>query len=116
MFRCWGHARLALVLLGQDRLDEAATHIDQALALGPDLARYEARLAQCGLAVRRGDDDAGALIDEALADRGQGRACRHGGSSHAVAGTQHLTRLASDRYGKDLQHAIRCCPQCQRAS
>ena len=38
---------------------------------------------------------------------GQGQACRHGGSSHGVAGTQHLTRLASDRYGKDLQHAIR---------
>lgn len=66
MFRCWGLARLALVLLDQDRLDDAATHVDQALALGPDLARYEGRLARCELAVRRGDDDAGSLIDEAL--------------------------------------------------
>ncbi len=67
MFRCWGQARLALVLLDQDRLDDAATRVDQALALGPDLARYEARLARCELAVRRDDDAAAALIDEALA-------------------------------------------------
>lgn len=67
MFRCWGRARLALVLIDQDRLDEAATHVDQALASGPGLARYEARLARCELGVRRGDDDVGALIEEALA-------------------------------------------------
>ncbi len=66
LFRCWGHARLALVLLDQGRLDDAATHIDEALALGPDLAQYEARLARCELAVRRHDNDAGALVDEAL--------------------------------------------------
>ncbi len=67
MFRCWGQARLALVLLDLDRLDEAATHIDRALVAGPILSRYESRLARCELAVRRGDDDAGALIEEALA-------------------------------------------------
>ena len=66
MFRCWGQARLALVLLDQDRLDEAAVHIEQALTEGPSLARYETRLARCELAVRRGDADAGALIEEAL--------------------------------------------------
>lgn len=67
MFRCWAQARLALVLLGLDRLDEAATQVDQALASGPDLARYEARLARCELAVRRSDDDARALIEDTLA-------------------------------------------------
>jgi tetratricopeptide (TPR) repeat protein len=34
LFRSWGQARLALVLLDQDRLDDAATHVDEALALG----------------------------------------------------------------------------------
>jgi hypothetical protein len=34
---------------------------------GPRLQQYEARLAKCELAVRRGDEDAGALIEEALA-------------------------------------------------
>jgi DNA-binding SARP family transcriptional activator len=66
LFRCWGKARLALVLLDQDRLDDAATHVDEALARGPDLAQYEVRLARCELAVRRADHDAGALVDEAL--------------------------------------------------
>jgi len=66
MFRCWGHARLAMVLLDQGRVDEAAGHVAQALASGPGLAQYYARLARCELAVRREDDGAGALIDEAL--------------------------------------------------
>ena len=55
-----------MVLLDQGRLDDAATHVDEALALGPDLAQYEARLARCELAVRRDDHDAGTLVDEAL--------------------------------------------------
>jgi tetratricopeptide (TPR) repeat protein len=77
MFRCWGHARLALALLEQGRLDKAATHIDQALASGPGLAQYYARLARCELAVRRDDDDAEELVEEALA--------------HAVEGGHGLT-------------------------
>ena len=67
MFRCWGHARLALVLLGQGKIDQAATHVHQALGAGPGLAQYYARLARCELAVRRDEDDARALIEEALA-------------------------------------------------
>jgi len=67
MFRCWADARLALVLLTQDLLDEASHHVDQALAGGPNLARYDARLARCELAVRRDDEDAAALVEEALA-------------------------------------------------
>lgn len=66
MFRCWGHARLALALLDQGRSDEAALHVAQALAIGPELSQYEARFAQCALAVHRGDADAGALVDDAL--------------------------------------------------
>ncbi len=72
LFRCWGHARLAVVLLDQGRLADAATHVDEALALGPDLAQYEARLARCELAVRRNDDDAGALIEKALVAAAKG--------------------------------------------
>ena len=80
MFRCWGQARLAQVLLEQGRLDEAAIHIDRALAAGPDLARYESRLARCELAVRGGDHDAEALIEEALAIAVRG--------GHAVTATR----------------------------
>lgn len=66
MFRCWGHARLAQVLLAQDRVEEAGRHVEQALATGPGLAQHEARLAQCEVSVRRGDAGAGALIESAL--------------------------------------------------
>ncbi|MBA2607351.1 MAG: tetratricopeptide repeat protein [Actinobacteria bacterium] len=67
MFKCWAHARLAGVLLAQDRLVEAEAHVRWALESGPGLlGQYEARLARCELAVRRGDDDAETLVDEAL--------------------------------------------------
>ena len=37
LFRCWGHARLALVLLAEGRVEAAATHVAEALATGPGL-------------------------------------------------------------------------------
>ncbi len=89
LFRCWGQARLALVLIDQGRLDEAATHIDQALAVGPSLSRYETRLARCELAVRRGDDVAGALIEEALT------LAVEGGHALTAARLERLRELAS---------------------
>lgn len=61
----WARSRLAFVRLTQGRLDEAAGHVRKALA-APGLAQYEARLAQCELAVLKGDPEAPALIDEAF--------------------------------------------------
>lgn len=65
LFACWAHARLALVLVAAGQLDEAATHVTRALATGPPLGHYEARLARCKLAVARGEPDAAALIADA---------------------------------------------------
>ncbi|MGY1681817.1 tetratricopeptide repeat protein [Geodermatophilus sp. SYSU D01176] len=66
LFTCWAHAQLALVLTDQGRLAEAADHVARALATGPPLGRYEARLAEVVLARARGDPDAGALAAGAL--------------------------------------------------
>lgn len=65
-FRSWAGARLALVALGRDDWAGASRHVEDALAVGSGLTLYEARLAQCELAVRRGDEEAGTLIHRAL--------------------------------------------------
>lgn len=66
-FRTWAGARTALVMLAQDELEGAARQVDAALAVGWGLTAYEARLAHCELAVRRGDTEAPTLVDQALA-------------------------------------------------
>lgn len=66
MFRCWGHARLARVLLARGHVEEADRHVHLALESSPELAQYEARLAQCEVSVRRGEAGAGALVETAL--------------------------------------------------
>jgi DNA-binding SARP family transcriptional activator len=75
LFACWAHARLAMVLTAQGRLDEAATHAEKALATGPPIGQFAARLARCELAVAR-DEPADELIAEAtrLAKAGGHRA------------------------------------------
>ncbi|MGY1711295.1 ATP-binding protein [Geodermatophilus sp. SYSU D00758] len=72
LFSCWAHAQLALVLTDQGRLGEAAHHVGEALAAGPPLGQYEARLARARLALARGDADADAVAQDAarLADVG----------------------------------------------
>jgi DNA-binding SARP family transcriptional activator len=65
-FRSWAGARLALVALARGDWEGASEHVDDALAVGSRLTLYEARLAQCELAVRRVDKEAGTLIDQAL--------------------------------------------------
>ncbi len=54
-----------MIRLAEGRSDEAADHVRKALA-APALAQYEARLAQCELAVLRDDPEAPALVDDAL--------------------------------------------------
>ncbi len=65
-FRSWAGSRLAQVTLARGDWEAASRHVDGALALGWGLTLYEARLAQCELAVRRGDKEAGMLLDQAL--------------------------------------------------
>lgn len=62
LFASWANARLAIVLTKTDRLAEAADHVRQSLSTGPPLAHYEARLAQCELAVAGRDSNAAELI------------------------------------------------------
>ena len=68
LFACWAHARLGMVLVAADRLDDAAAHVEHALAIGPPLGHYEARLARCALAVARAEPNVAELITDA-ADR-----------------------------------------------
>ena len=72
LFASWAHARLALVLVTRRRFDAADGHVLQALATGPPLGHYEARLARCELAVARGDTGAGALLAAAAAQARRG--------------------------------------------
>lgn len=48
----WAHAQLAMVLTDRGALDEAVIQAAAALAEGPPLAHFEARLAACRLAAR----------------------------------------------------------------
>jgi hypothetical protein len=57
---------MAMVALERGDWEGASRHVDDALDVGSGLTLYEARLAQCELAVRRGDREAAKLIGEAL--------------------------------------------------
>jgi tetratricopeptide (TPR) repeat protein len=66
LFACWAAARAALVLVGLGRLDEAAQHVRRALAEGPPLGHFEARLAEVELAAACGDPATTRLAATAL--------------------------------------------------
>ena len=53
LFASWAAARSALVAVERGRLAEAAPLVARALAVGPPLGHYEARLAQVELAAAR---------------------------------------------------------------
>jgi hypothetical protein len=55
-----------MVAVRQGRPAEAAPLVERALAVGPPLGHYEARLAQVELAVASGSADAAALARAAL--------------------------------------------------
>ena len=79
LFACWAAARSALVLIELGDIDRAAPLVARALADGPPLGHYEARLAQVELASAQGEKTTAALAQAALelADKGgalQGRA------------------------------------------
>lgn len=58
LFSCWAASRLTIVLLRLDRFEEAAPLVRRALREGPELGRYEARLAHAELAAATGAADA----------------------------------------------------------
>lgn len=58
LFSCWAASRLAMVLLRLDRFEEAALLVRRALGEGPELGRYEARLAHAELAAATSAADA----------------------------------------------------------
>jgi hypothetical protein len=66
LFSSWAHARLALVLVAMGRLEEAATHVDRALAMGPPLGQFEARVARCVLAVVRRQPNTSEMLQDAV--------------------------------------------------
>ena len=66
LFWSWAHARLALLLVAMGRLEEAATHVDRALAMGPPLGQFEARVARCVLAVVRRQPNTSEMLQDAV--------------------------------------------------
>ena len=81
MFSSLAHARWALALVATGRPDEAVAHAETAVSTGSALGHYEARLAQCAVAVALGADDAPALLDDACR---RARAGGHGWSLEAL--------------------------------
>ncbi|MDQ4118850.1 MAG: hypothetical protein M3235_18085, partial [Actinomycetota bacterium] len=86
LFASWAAARSALVAVARGLLDDADALVTRALAVGPPLGHYEARLAEAELAVARGDPAAGTLAGTAL-DRATA-----GGH---IASTARLAELAA---------------------
>jgi tetratricopeptide (TPR) repeat protein len=83
LFASWAAARAASVLVRCGELDEAEAMISRALAVGPPLAHYEARLAAVELAAARDPASAVTLAKEALA------------KARAGGWNQGITRLAA---------------------
>jgi hypothetical protein len=53
-------------LISKGQVDQAVPLVQRAMTEGPELARYEARLARAELAACRGDRDLPALVEAAL--------------------------------------------------
>jgi tetratricopeptide (TPR) repeat protein len=82
LFTSWAHARLGLLLAVEADPVTAAIHVDAALAMGPPLGHYEARLARCTLAVARREPAARAVLDDAREHALRGG---HHASAHRLA-------------------------------
>jgi tetratricopeptide (TPR) repeat protein len=67
LFAGWASARIALVLVAGGDAAGSATHVARSLAEGPELSRYEGRLARAEVAVASGDMGASQIVAEALA-------------------------------------------------
>jgi tetratricopeptide (TPR) repeat protein len=87
LFACWAAARAALVLLAFGEPDRAAPLVERALAQGPPLGHYEARLAQAELAAATGDPRTAEIAGRALSLADEGG---------AVQGRDRLAELAAE--------------------
>lgn len=90
LFASWAAARSALVALGRGDPAAAERLVDRALAAGPPLGHYEARLARAELAAARADGRCAGIAAAAL------RRARAGG--HAVS-VPRLAELAARAAG-----------------
>ena len=72
LFASWAAARSALVALAGGNPARAEPFVDRALALGPPLGHYEARLAEVELAAARSDHRCAQLATTALKIAGAG--------------------------------------------
>ncbi|HYR64137.1 MAG TPA: AAA family ATPase [Actinomycetota bacterium] len=72
LFAGWAAARIALVLIARGDAPAAAPFLARSLAEGPELSRYEARLAEAELAVVSRDPGAGELVGTAMGLAEQG--------------------------------------------
>jgi tetratricopeptide (TPR) repeat protein len=79
LFASWAAAREALVAIDRGRFADAERHVAHALATGPPLGHYEARLAAVELAYATGDPGAPTAAESALA------AARDGGHEQSAA-------------------------------
>jgi DNA-binding SARP family transcriptional activator/tetratricopeptide (TPR) repeat protein len=89
LFASWAAARGALVAVECGRLDLAERLVRRALAAGPPLGHYEARLASVELAVAQGRPDAVELARTALA---LARSGGHAASASRLAALADPTR------------------------
>ncbi len=67
LFAAWAAARAALVAIARGTLAGVEPLVARALAIGPPLGRFEARLAAAELAAARGDSTASTIAADALA-------------------------------------------------
>lgn len=86
LFASWASARLALIHVALGDLSGAESFVARALAEGPELAQFEARLAQAELAAAREDPEAPSIFRDAL------RAAETGGHAVSVARLTELGR------------------------
>ena len=62
LFCCWAHARMSLACVELGDLEAAAEHARLAVAVGPPLGQYEARLARAVVATLRDEETADQLV------------------------------------------------------
>jgi hypothetical protein len=89
LFAAWAAARAALVAIARGTLAGVEPLVARALAIGPPLGRFEARLAAAELAAGRGDSTASTIAAEALA------AAHAAGEAVTVPRLTELSRLGN---------------------
>ncbi len=91
LFGSWAAARCAMVLTAMGRTGRAADFVERALATGPPLGHYEARLAAVELAAALGDGGAGSLAVDALRRAEAGGVAQHTDRLRRVAAAAGVT-------------------------